>query len=378
MSRGKRNKKKKNSEVVVCNFCKDGGAFDAKWILCDHCEKWYHVKCQVENINDEIYDFIAMFQDLQEKYGDIAKSVSVKWNCENCNDKEEVDLKMINDKLKAIDDKIECSNNQMMKKQPEISYASVVKNEKREFFPRLLIKPKEITTKQESSNVLKNVVVKNGIKVNKTVILSDGTCKIDCWDDNNMTKIVEKIDHEKYEIVKPKMLNPRLKVLNLREDFNHLSDVEIPETIIRQNNLDHDDVNVEVIKRFPNKVGHGTTLVIEVDPLTNAHLLNEQKVFIGNQRLFVVEYIAVRRCGNCLTFSHGSRECNKGDQKRCSQCCEIGHNKATCENPYKCVNCEERNAKYKMNLSTDHDVFHKDCPSYLELVNSLKRKIKTI
>lgn len=107
-------------------------------------------------------------------------------------------------------------------------------------------------------------------------------------------------------------------------------------------------------------------------------LMMAQKVYIGAQRVSVVDYINVRRCGTCYRFNHSTKECDQ-EAKCCLRCGVSGHLIKDCTKPKPvCCNCSARN-KDIIDEDRKYDENHlsiaKECPSLKELERSIRRRI---
>lgn len=376
MGRSQKKSRKGDKEEGICAHCKDGGADKEKWIECDFCNLWYHVRCQPESINKDMYNLLLDYNVIKDKAGDIAQHLSVQWKCEICASSSTEPKKedMVGEFAK-INHKLDDLKKIVSVKQ--IQYSEVVKTvaptnqQKRDFFPRLGLKPKKVLSKSEANIELKKVILKTAAKINKAVIAEDGSMKIDCFNQANLQLIEEGVA-DSFVVTPPKLLCPRIRMFNLSED-NHMTDLEMADAIKKQNCL-HEDANVVIIKRFKNRLGNSSSCIIELDPLSHRQLA-DKKIFVGFQRLLFDDYISIRRCGNCLAFSHGTKECNK-TEKRCSNCSSVGHLREHCDKEKHCFNCAEKCTKMGFDIDTKHSLMDKNCFCYKMIVNSVKRRIQ--
>lgn len=63
-SRSKAKKGKKDEELrIVCAVCR-GEDGDESWVGCDKCEKWFHINCQKNSINKEVFDLLNKLDEV--------------------------------------------------------------------------------------------------------------------------------------------------------------------------------------------------------------------------------------------------------------------------------------------------------------------------
>lgn len=149
------------------------------------------------------------------------------------------------------------------------------------------------------------------------------------------------------------------------------------ENICLANDLkDNPKLEVKCIRRYNKKFGDKETVILEVDPFTHRLLINREFVFIGHQKLKCYDHVNIRRCGKCLRFSHGTQDCKL--DKLCFKCGSNEHNVESCEQEMKCINCCDRNKKYGEAIDIKHNVFDINCPTYCNVVKSVKRRTYTL
>lgn len=172
----------------------------------------------------------------------------------------------------------------------------------------------------------------------------------------------------------PSMIKPKMRITGVDEN-NYLTDIELIDSLVNANNLPtyEGKTHIRICKRYVNKNSNSESVILELDPFT-AHLLNGSgKIFLGNQRVQIEEYINVRKCGRCLRYPHSTSECDKKG-KLCINCGSDQHLRAECQNKPCCANCVERNENLKLNLNVEHNVLDKNCPTLLDIIKSIKRR----
>lgn len=101
-------------------------------------------------------------------------------------------------------------------------------------------------------------------------------------------------------------------------------------------------------------------IVCQVTPENWRTLTNCGKIFIGYQRISVMDYSPLVQCYKCLAFGHISKYCEH-PTARCAYCYE-NHDSRECIkknsiNNHTCTLCKESNKE-----NTQHSAFHAGCP----------------
>lgn len=411
----KKEKVKTQKDVDArCQQCFDDNPAFTDWISCDDCNKWYHVECQNDSISVEMLKAIDHLRKLQNKLSN-TDGIRVLFTCNMCrnkkkSEKREIDeLKIVVNDMKenmieimnvisSLNDKLEDENDPYMKVKK--SYAQVtttsvpnvipvtapvasnyVKN-----YPRLHLKvkgePKE--AQKKFYNVFQKANKK--MKINKLFSTNEGDLKIECLtkeDSNQLKEIIEKDLNANFTIKENSELKPKIKVVGLKKHIPFSND-ELEEDLIMRNDLACGIEDVRLVKRIANEKYKDESIIFEVNPKVFSKLMKRQYVFLGTQRLNVSEHIHIRRCGNCLEYNHGTKDC-KQKGKSCGKCGKGSHVSSSCgEEIERCQNCVKRNESLKNKMKNDfdeemkfdvqHSIYSKECPVYCELVKSVKRR----
>jgi hypothetical protein len=104
--------------------------------------------------------------------------------------------------------------------------------------------------------------------------------------------------------------------------------------------------------------------------------LIEGEVYIGWSRCKAYEKFGVFRCYKCNKYGHKANDC-KGEVT-CPICSEKHVLKECKNNTKKCVNCTNANEKLKLKLNTDHEVWDRNCASFIRILETQKRKFANI
>lgn len=104
-----------------------------------------------------------------------------------------------------------------------------------------------------------------------------------------------------FEIMEPKKIKPKLKIINVDEEEMKLKDEDLIDTIKKQNNIDgKGGFYIRVVKRISNERRGGTTrtrreskessLILEVDEVTHELILKRGKINIGWRKCMVFNH----------------------------------------------------------------------------------------
>lgn len=98
-------------------------------------------------------------------------------------------------------------------------------------------------------------------------------------------------------------------------------------------------------------------------------ILKAEKVYLNWDVCAVKEHFSILRCHNCTGYEHTKDMCTKATI--CGYC-SGDHQSSECNtNHLSCPNCNEANAKLKLQLDTKHHAWGKKC-------TILSRKIKRV
>lgn len=205
----------------------------------------------------------------------------------------------------------------------------------------------------------------------------DGGVVLSCSDTAETMKvknlICEKMG-DAYEVILPKIKNPRLRVTNI--------DIDIPkESIIDELKKHNDEIKgiemklITVIKRkSTGRKTESNELVVEVNGAAHRKLLEMGILNLPWRECRVLEHVYLKRCYKCLGFSHIAKDCT-GDQK-CSKC-DGNHKFSDCKSKSLCcANCRSQNVKNKTKLDTKHHAWSKECTVYKRRINSFVNNIE--
>lgn len=257
-----------------------------------------------------------------------------------------------------------------------VSYADKVKSSG----PIVLITPVNANQKcEETKKDIKDKVNPEGNQVTGIRRAAKGAIAIECKDDKSSEKLkndaAKNLGNE-YKVLVPKRRRPKIKICGLSEK---LSDDEILDCLIKQNEILKSDDEIKIVKTIERKKTHFDATydsIIETTPTGFKKIIEAEKLFVKWDSCRVFEHIHVRRCHKCLGFNHTQRECT--NKISCSFCAGE-HISVDCnsEKP-KCVNCLWHVNKLKMKLDVNHGAYDKECPVLQRKYLQEKRKIDAI
>jgi hypothetical protein len=177
----------------------------------------------------------------------------------------------------------------------------------------------------------------------------------------------------------PEKFTPRLKILMVKD--NECENDEFIQTLIKQNNLLHPEVQIKVVKKdivYKNKkcIPNCYNYIIDVDKKTYERLIGEGKVRFGWIICKVVENIHVIRCFKCMRYGHIADKCN--NERTCAKCGENHDTKNCTAQINRCINCVSYNNKLNLNLNINHNVWDKSCEVYKRKFEMCKKALSYV
>lgn len=312
----------------VCSKCSENFIVNTKYVQCDFCMNYLHTDCV--RIKDQ---FIKFKQEC----------ANIKWYCNTCleyinklnkntiNKEEKIDrvLRQTTKIVKWIEQEHHES------KKP--SWAEVVKNNNK--VEPLIIKPKN---QDQECGTTKNVLSQNvnpadlAVTITKVKSAAQGSLIIHCNDKKDVDKLRIKTQNElgnEYEIKTGKFINPRIKIVNIREtDFK--SEDEFITKFCKQNLMDQEDVHcLKLIRKYTTSHSKKNlcNIILELDKDQFAYLTEKARVqgtvSIGWNIYKFYNFVSVLRCFKCWQYGHRAGNCTKIEV---CPLCNGDHNKDSC------------------------------------------------
>lgn len=255
------------------------------------------------------------------------------------------------------------------------SYANVAKKGKVK--PAVVIRPKN---KQDSKKTFEDItknVEKDAVNVCGTRNVKDGGIVLRC-DNTTETMKVKQIVNDKlgddYEVILPKVKNPRLRITNIPTDLQKESVVDE----LKKNNEKIRDMDINLVtiinKKATSRQTASNDIVIEVNGAAYSKFMEMKVLKLPWRECRVFEHVYMKRCYKCLGFSHIAKDC-KNEQK-CSKCAGP-HKFSDCKaKKVSCANCRIANESLKSKIATNHHAWSKECIVYKRRVASLINRIE--
>ena len=240
----------------------------------------------------------------------------------------------------------------------------------------------------DNSNVdvkkVKEVVVKNGVQVNKVSInKKNGDLYVDFPSDEQRNKLIPLLANETSQnntVVNVKSKCPVITIKNVsnfvdEESFTSAVKIQNPEIAAKM------DAGSEfrVVFTKAHKLKEGEMPYSDNDT-NSSHLVvvrvsedirqilkdKGERIFIGCQSIRIYDRFYVKSCAQCHRFGHYHAECKQ--TSCCGYCGDINHSSQQCQihqqkdqDKYKCVNCKDAGKS-----EVGHSSHWHQCPTYLE------------
>jgi hypothetical protein len=263
-------------------------------------------------------------------------------------------------------------------------FTSIVENQSENV---VIIRPKKDNIKpSESESIIKNVINKSDMSVDRIKYLSKGGLAINCRNIEDKECLIKIVNSKikDFEANAPILKAPQIAIYGVEEDI----DIDnIVDNIVSKNQSISDFIdstgtttedNIKVKFKFRrNQNKRSNTWVIEVSPKMRQIINSLRTLNIGWRSYRYADYVQITRCFNCNGFGHISANCVK-NEKSCGIC---GHNHDTkdcnASNESKfCVNCDKINKRNNnQKVRTDHTVFSPNCEALKRVQNIAKSRI---
>lgn len=256
------------------------------------------------------------------------------------------------------------------------THASYANNDKgASVKPVIIIKPKSKQTSKTTFEELSQKINRTDLNVCGTWNARDGAVVLCCQNPTETLKakqiVVEKLGNS-YDVILPKLKSPRVRITNIASD---IPNDQIVNELKKHNEL-ITGMDLKLITVILRKL-HSTQsndAVLEVNSETFNRLIEISMLNLPWRECHVIEHLHVKRCYKCCGYFHKSTECKQS--QKCSRCAG-SHKHSECKSKnICCTNCKDSNEKFKLNLSTTHHAWSKQCPVFLRRLASVKNKIE--
>lgn len=367
---------------------------------CDECENNFHPKCFKASVKDLkarkgskcLRLFCPLCVQLKDNSASQKFNELLKWvqKLDLFNQVRIPQIEANNEFIKSMASKIDnveklitsngprasvSNNNNIGRQNAQPSYASIAK--KTSVKPAVVIKPK---AKQDSKKTLEAVTTnidKKSVNVCGTRSVRDGGVVLRCVDAKETMKVKQLVSEklgDGYEVILPKIKNPRLRVTNIAPDIKKESIIDE----LKKHNDGIKDIEMKFVtvinRKATSRKTESNEIVVEVNGAAHQKLLEMGILHLPWRECRVLEHVYLKRCYKCLGFSHIAKDCT-GDQK-CSKC-GGNHKFSDCKSKSLCcANCRSQNVKHKTKLDTKHHAWSKECTVYKQRTTSFVNNIE--
>jgi hypothetical protein len=242
--------------------------------------------------------------------------------------------------------------------------------------PIVIIKPKEKQSSNTTRDDVKQKIDPGSIPVTGLKNIANGAIAIQFENkqESNQIKIMaEEKMGDKYEIITPMPLKPRVKIMGLSEKPEK-DDVSV---MLNQNKF-LNNCEVKVISIYEDKNSrfkyNRFNVVVEVDTENFNKIMEARHVIMKWDRCMVVEGLSITRCYKCSGYNHKSTDCK--NNRACPKCSEDHEEKdCKCETNV-CVNCKMANDKLNMKLNINHGTWDRKCEVFKRKMEVARRRIQ--
>ena len=220
-----------------------------------------------------------------------------------------------------------------------------------------------------NANVVKKIVMDNGVPVNKVVVTDRGDTFINLPDEKSRDKLCPLLKTDTNDVVVLKSKLPAISILGVTDD---LTKDEIKLSLCRQNSflgqlVNEDGEELEVIyTRAPPAGKDYHQVTVRVSPLIRKYIKSQgDRLFLCRKSCKIEDSYHIKRCNHCQKFGHYASSCKEDTPSVCGYCGE-GHRSDSCElkdgdrRHYLCYNCKEAD----LENFKGHCTFDRKCPAY--------------
>lgn len=384
-----------------CSLC-DGVIVDKNdnSILCDGlCNKWFHLECT--GLSEDEFEIVSKPQ------------CKLKWLCSVCVD--ELDKKIIKEKKDSAgwlfmlkeNAKLHTENKDLnvelaiLKVRVDLNIVHkdtsgeavnpesleekkvVDKQVKKRYSDVILVKPVNNKNNINTRKVLMENVNPNKLKVNivKVNEKEGGEIEILCHDKLSKDILLEKINHCSDQITAEHVAHKdkvkRVECVVFRNDNVLPDNDEFITDLINQNNIDHNEINIKIVKRKVIKNGTAEVIILDIDVKTYDWIMvkRNEKIYIHWQSVQVKNHVYIIQCFKCQNYGHYAKDC-KSTKEYC-RFCGGNHRSSLCKEFHfkSCINCEDKNKRFGCKLNTDHYADNRLCPVYIDIKKRVELKL---
>lgn len=295
-------------------------------------------------------------------------------------------IEKVDDEIKRVDDGLKCVDEKI----DEGRWVDVVKKKKKpknRLKSTVIITPRDNTQRDQLRKTIKEKISADGVEVTGISNAPANGVAIICESENDCAQLINEIESkmpQEVSVTKPKVLNPRIKLLRLHdadEDDNKLAE------ILKEKNPSIKNAEIKIIKRETvrsngREMNDVCNVIVEVSPAVHNEIMKTRKLKHTWELVNVVDNVHVKRCYNCMGFNHNASECR--NEAACGKCAGK-HKTIECDNEArKCINCVRANDRIKstghsnFSLDVEHTAWSNKCEAFKRKVEHCKRAVNTL
>lgn len=239
--------------------------------------------------------------------------------------------------------------------------------------PVVLVKPKIIQKCADTRAVIENKNIPVEFAIGCVKNLPKGGIEIKCKSNSDQSKLHKKAIEElgeDYEVIMPKLRNPKIRVTNLSAKR---SETDIIECMKKQNECIKDS-ELRVLRVFDVKYNETYGAIIESDPKSFNILMEKKTVVIGMDTCNVSESLSVLRCYKCCGYNHKSNTCM--NKKACLRCGGEHEIKECSAERNECINCKVATKKFGSNIDCNHPAWSRVCTVLQKNIEKEKLRVR--
>lgn len=378
--------------MSICCLCDKDVEDNEEWIECDSCDSLFHLKCAHVTKTEakarknskclKLYCpdcFKSKSEGTPEKLKEILKLLyKIDMNVQQQKTTTPTVPSSIEHKLNSLEEKIiaNCvpknNNNTTESTVRPVNTKNVKSGSVK---PAVVIKPKAKQSSSKTFNEITEKIGKRDLNVCGTRNARDGGVVLRCENAAETLKAKQIVDEKlgsSYDVILPKVKSPRVRISNIAPDIPLDSIVDE----LKKNNDEIKDMNMRLITVISRKFRSvdSNEAVVELSSESFNKLMANPVLKLPWRECRVFEHLHVERCFKCCGFFNKSTNCKQ--TQKCSRC-DGQHKFSECKaKKMCCTNCKQANAKFKMNLDTNHHAFNNQCPIFQRRLVSVKNKIE--
>lgn len=289
-------------------------------------------------------------------------------------------MKKVDEEVRKVDETINEGKWNIVEKKKKKTHKNIRKT-------TLIVTPRDEKSRAELREKLKSNIDATDYDVTGLSNAPANGIAIICDNEEKCEGLIKEIENKFSKDVmvsKPKIHNPRIKLLKLHDADN--DDNKLVELLKDKNPLIQ-NAELKIIKREKVKINgkpseNVSNVIMEVTPAVHNIIMSSRKLKHVWEIVKVVDNIYVRRCYNCLGFNHNANECR--NLKACSTCAGDHSGRECAGKELKCINCVKLNERMKFEENSKgyvnpcHSTWSKECPVYKKKIENSKRAINTI